>query len=128
MKIIDQILRMQELQALMKELDDAKAPLQEEYDKLRLFDIPNAMSEQDTTSIKGEWGRCTLQADLSVQVSDKPGLHEWLKGNGFGDLIVPTVNSQTLKAFVKEQLGKGTPLPETIITINPFSRAVLYKK
>ena len=126
--IIENILRMQELQAAMKELDEVKKPLQEEYDRLRLFDIPNAMSEQDTTSIKGEWGRCTLTADLTVQVKSKPDLHKWLEEQGFGDMIVPTVNAQTLKAFVKEQMGNGSPLPDEVIVINPFSRAVLYAK
>lgn len=128
MNLIESILRMKELDKLMSELDDVKKPLQAEYDKLRLHDIPNAMAEQDTTSIKGEWGRCTLTADLSVKVEDKLRLHEWLEQTGFKDLIVPTVNAQTLKSFVKEQIGNGSELPEEIIKISPFSRAVLYAK
>lgn len=127
MALMDDIMRMQELGKMMDELEDCIKPLRMEYDRLRLFDIPNAMAEQETTSVKGPWGRCTLTADLTVKVEDKLRLHGWLEETGFKDMIVPTVNAQTLKAFVKEQLGNGSPLPDEIITINPFSRAVLYK-
>ena len=129
-ELMSKILQMKELQARMDRGKALLAELQKEYDKLRLFDIPNAMSEMDTSSIKGEWGRCTLTGDLTVSVKDKEGLHKWLKDNDLADLIVPQVNSQTLKAWVKEQLiagGGASPVPETIIVINPFSRAVLYK-
>ena len=128
MALMDNILRMQELGAQMEELKIATEILREEYDKLRLHDIPNEMAEQDTTSLKGAWGRCTLTTDLNVKVKDKIGLHRHLEEEGAGDLIVPTVNAQTLKSWVKEQMGKGTlPLPEAIAEIAPFSRAVLYK-
>lgn len=128
--LIDKIMEMKALQARMDKGKALLSELQEQYDKLRLFDIPNMMAEQDTTSVKGQWGRCTLTGDLTVKVLDKAGLHEWLESNEFGDLIVPQVNAQTLKAFIKEQLIAGggvAPVPETIVTINPFSRAVLYK-
>lgn len=128
MALIDKILRMQELDAQMEELKAAAAILREEYDKLRLHDIPNEMAEQDTTSLKGAWGRCTLTTDLNVRVKDKLALHKHLEDEGAGDLIVPTVNAQTLKSWVKEQMGSGTlPLPVEIAEISPFSRAVLYK-
>lgn len=128
--LIDNIMRMKELAARMERGKALMSELQEEYDKLRLFDVPNQMAEQDTTSLKGEWGRCTLTSDLTVKVKDKQALHVFLIENGSGDLIVPQVNAQTLKAWVKEQLiakGGVEPLPDTIAQINPFSRAVLYK-
>lgn len=122
-----------QMKALQKRMDNGKellATLQKEYDQLRLHDIPNAMSEMDTSSIKGEWGRCTLTGDLTIKVKEKEELHKWLKDNNFADLIVPQVNAMTLKAWVKEQLISGggvIPVPEQIIVISPFSRAVLYK-
>lgn len=127
--LIDMILEMKSLQAELDELNEAKRVLQERYDKLRLFDIPAAMAEQnDVRSITGEFGRVTLQTDLSVKVLvDKAVLHQYLNDSGNGDLIVPTVNAQTLKAFVKEQMINGTPVPDSIIEAKPFSRAVLYK-
>jgi hypothetical protein len=34
-----------------------------------------------------------------------------------------TVHPQTLKAFVREQLGEGAPLPLELFGIHPYSRA-----
>lgn len=121
------IKKMKEIGEELDAIDEARKPIQAEYDKLRLFDIPNMMAEDELTSLKGEFGRCTLTADLSVSVKDKVSLHKWLEEGGNGSLIIPTVNAQTLKAFVKEQLRNGEELPEEILKISPFSRAVIYK-
>lgn len=126
-ELVKLILQMKSIGEELDAIDEARKPIQAEYDKLRLFDIPNAMAEDDLTSIKGEFGRCTLTADLSVSTPDKLALHKWLKDTGNESLIVPTVNAQTLKAFVKEQLRNGEELPEEIMKISPFSRAVIYK-
>lgn len=129
MNLVELILRMKDLQDEIEHFDTIIKDLRARYDQLRLFDIPNAMAEAgDTRSITGDFGRCTLTADLHVKTPDKFALHAWLNESGNGSLIVPTVNAQTLKAFVKEQLVNGTPPPETIIQVSPFSRAVLYKK
>ena len=112
------------------ELNEMKKALQERYDQLRLFDIPNTMAENnDIRSITGDFGRCTLSSDLHVKViGGKVELHKWLEDSGNGDLIVPTVNAQTLKAFCKEQLQNGEQLPEEVLAISPFTRAVIYAK
>lgn len=129
MELIDAIMKMKELGVLIDELNEHKKALQADYDQLRLHDIPNMMAENgDMRSVTGEFGRCTLTGDLTIKVSDRPQLHQWLEESGNGSLIVPTVNAQTLKAFVKEQLQNGEQLPEKIITISPFVRAVLYAK
>lgn len=127
MALKDKIAEMKALKERIDKGEELLKQLREQYDKLRLFTVPEAMMEQDMTSIRGEFGRCTLQGDLTVKVFDKEKLHEWLEGSGFGALIVPTVNAQTLKSFVKEQQGAGTMLPEDILQVNPFTRAVLYK-
>lgn len=127
-QLVELILKMKELQAEIDEHETYTKALRKEFDQLRLFDIPNMMAELDTTSIRGEYGRCTLTSDLHVSVLDKVKLHEWLEEGGNGSLIVPTVNAQTLKAFCKEQVKSGEiELPEEILKISPFSRAVLYK-
>jgi len=43
-------------------------------------------------------------------------------------LIQPTVNAQTLKAFVKERMKAENELPDGILKVTPFSRAVIYTK
>lgn len=121
------IKRMKNIGAQLDALDVISKSLRSEYDKLRLFDIPSTMAEDDLTSVKGEFGRCTLTSDLNVSASDKQGLHKWLEETGNGGLIVPTVNYQTLKAFCKEQMINGEELPEDIIKVSPFSRAVIYR-
>lgn len=127
----ERILRMEALQNEIDALKDVLAPLVEEYDRIRLYDIPNMMAEQDIRSISGVFGskgRCTLQGDLNVKVVEKMMLHAWLEDTGNGALIVPTVNHQTLKAFCKEQILNGVELPEDVVQVQPFSRAVLYVK
>lgn len=127
-QLLDLIYRMQALQEEIDEKDAILKEIRKRYDQLRLFDIPNLMAEMDVTSTKGTWGRCTLQGDLHVSVLDKLGLHGWLNEEGHGSLIVPTVNAQTLKAFCKEQMTSGNELPDNILKLSPFTRAVLYKK
>ena len=129
-QLTDKILEMRVLQERMDKGKELMKSLQAQYDKLRLDVIPGIMSESDMTSTKGAFGRCTLTGDMHVKVGDKVALHGWLTDNGFGDLIVPQVNAQTLKSFVKEQTIAGggvCPLPESIVKIEPFTRAVLYK-
>lgn len=127
--LVKLIEEMKELGDAIDELNEAKKGLQSRYDQLRLFDIPAAMAEAgDMRSTTGAFGRCTLQTDLGVKVlGSKQELHQWLIDGGNGALIVPTVNAQTLKAFVKEQMINGETIPETLIEAKPFSRAVLYK-
>jgi hypothetical protein len=126
-KLTDLIEEMDRVRGQLDALDEVWKPLQKRYDELRLGEIPAEMAAEDITSIKGGFGRCTLQSDLHVSAPNKILLHDWLKDTGNGALIIPTVNAQTLKAFCKEQMGKGAELPATVLNINPFSRAVIYK-
>jgi len=119
---------MKELGDELDALDEAKKPLQKRYDELRLELIPGSMAEEDITSLTGGFGRCTLTSDLYVSAPSKPLLHEWLKEIGEDDLIQPTVNAQTLKAFVKERMKAENELPDGILKVTPFSRAVIYTK
>ena len=129
MTLTDLILEMKQLQEDLDAIKEAEKQVRDRYDKLRLFEIPAAMAEDgDVRSITGEFGRVTLTTDLGVKVLvDKSQLHEYLTETGNAALIVPTVNAQTLKAFVKEQMINGTPVPDTIVEVRPFARAVLYK-
>lgn len=126
--ITDLIEEMKSLGDRLDALDAEKKPLQAEYDRLRLEAIPSAFAEEDITSVTGGFGRCTLTSDLYVSAPNKQALHEWLESSGNGDLIQPTVNAQTLKAFVKEQMKAETELPDGLLKVTPFSRAVIYVK
>lgn len=126
-KLTDLIEEMDRVRARMDEMDLEWKPLQKRYDELRLGEIPAEMAAEDVTSIKGGFGRCTLQSDLHVSAPNKVKLHSWLEDTGNGDLIIPTVNAQTLKAFCKEQMKAGSELPADVLNVTPFSRAVIYK-
>jgi len=126
-KLTDLIKEMDGVRAKLDGLDLLWKPLQKRYDELRLNDIPAEMADEDVRSITGDFGRCTLQSDLHVSAPDKMKLHSWLEETGNGSLIIPTVNAQTLKAFCKEQMTNGTELPESVLKVTPFSRAIIYK-
>jgi hypothetical protein len=124
--LTDLIDHMKEVQDELAALETKRKPLQKELDQLRLTDIPAEMAEEDITSVTGGFGRCTLTSDLYVQVQDKEALFDWLENSGNGDMIQPTVNAQSLKAFCKEQMREGTQLPDDTLKLTPFSRAVIY--
>lgn len=126
--LTDLIERMKALGDQLDAIDEERKPIQKEYDQLRLEAIPSAMAEEDIRSLTGGFGRCTLTGDLYVSAPDKMKLHNWLKESGNESLIQPTVNAQSLKAFVKEQMSKDAELPEDVLNITPFSRAVIYVK
>lgn len=126
--LTDLIQRMKTLGEQLGAIDEERKPLQKEYDRLRLEAIPSAMAEEDIRSLTGGFGRCTLTGDLYVSAPDKQALHDWLRESGNDALIQPTVNAMSLKAFCKEQMDKGRELPEGVLKITPFSRAVIYTK
>ncbi|MBT8489905.1 MAG: hypothetical protein KJN62_02535 [Deltaproteobacteria bacterium] len=48
------------------------------------------------------------------QVLDKPNLHDWLRENGYADLLVENVNSATLSAVMRELEDEGGDIPDSI--------------
>jgi hypothetical protein len=93
-------------------------------DVVRLELIPIAMEDAGITSVNiAGVGRLGLTGDLYLSVKDKAGLYNWLNDNGLGDLIQPTVNSSTLKAFIKGRIKGGADYPEDLVSVTPFTRA-----
>jgi len=127
-KLTDLIQKMKELGEQLDAIDEDRKPIQKEYDQLRLEAIPSAMAEEDIRSLTGGFGRCTLIGYLYVSAPDKTKLHDWLRKSGNESLIQPTVNAMTLKAFVKDQMERDKELPDDVLKITPFSRAVIYTK
>lgn len=112
--------------------DDLEAQLAEvnaEFDVLRIELIPAKMEEQGIENIRYEGiGRVSLTADMWCHVQDKQGLFGWFRKNRLKDLITETVNSSTLKAFVKDRMkaGKATP-PAEVLKVEPYTRASITK-
>lgn len=129
-----------ELLALIKEMksySEKKEALEDElkiinarYDVLRLEAIPERMDSDGVENLRVEGiGRVSLTADMFVSIKGggKQGLYEWLDGHGLGDLIQPTVNASTLKAFVKRRIKEGKDYPEEFLNVTPVTRASITK-
>lgn len=98
-------------------------------DELRKRRIPEKMHELGLirpdgrgsfTHASGARVHLRVETYASVRRTDDAGqatdLHEralwqWLRESGHGDIIRETVNPMTLKAFCKERLEDGEPLP-----------------
>jgi hypothetical protein len=87
--------------------------------------IPDLFREQGVKTITIEGlGRVTVSNRTSCSMVDKEAGHSWLKQNGHGGLIQPTVNSSSLAAFAKSYTeDTGMDLPEDIFKVsrNPFT-------
>ena len=121
-----------QLRDLKREKDEAEAALKEinkKYDQLRKITIPEVMEATDPDlsklSIKGI-GTLYLKTDLYAGIKDKEAAFEWLRENGYSDLIGETINGSTLRAWMKEQLEEGTELPD-VFRCDPYRVAVLVK-
>lgn len=130
----------------------AKAPAEILYNNIRFTLIPTLMDEADITTIGVDGvGKCHLQDDITVKVTDAEGLKNWLTEQGSEDLITETVNAQTLAAYfrarmkanaeaVDKAMKAGTtdpeklqelqePLPSAqIVDIKPIVRAQLKRE
>jgi hypothetical protein len=92
--------------------------------------VPDKMAEQGLAGVPlADGGRIELRpkAYCSVRAGKKPDLEDWLHTVEAADLIQPTVNASTLKAFCKERLSHGEEIPEDIINYQPFVEATLIK-
>lgn len=81
------------------------ADITEEIEVIAIKTIPTRFAADGfkTLNLAGI-GRIQLASDAycTVQAGMGEELQEWLRRNGHGDLIKPTVNPSTLKSFVKE--------------------------
>lgn len=122
-----------EIKRLKQNVDDfnkAKVGWQKAYDYLTISVVPDRMDEDDIGTIKiNNVGRLQLGSDIrcSVPSDKKEDLKDWLKENGHGSMISDTINSSTLKAFVREMMKENKPYPKDLLKIEPYSRATVVK-
>lgn len=126
-----------------RQLKHAKAALEEqlkrinsEIDALRFTTIPEVFEKEMIERIRiAEVGTIYLQGDMHVSIvkNKDEGMdmtkdaHEWLRENGYGDIIIQYIHPSTLKALVKEQYRGGVTFPEELFKIKPFTEARLLK-
>jgi hypothetical protein len=128
----DLVLAMQKAQfrkvAIEADLKNANA----EFDVLRFELVPEKMDEDGVERVSYDGvGRVSLTPDLRVNTpaGAKPNLFAWFKSKKLGDLIVPSVNASTLKAWVKQRIKEGKELPPSeMLNVTPITRASITKE
>lgn len=122
--------RLAELRDQISSKESEVSLLKQEREILQKKVLPEKMSADgmQNVTVKGV-GRLSIRPDMQVSVlaENRMLLQRWLKDNGFGELVVETINSSTLKAFVKEQVNEGNDLPFDLINIHAFEQVTLTK-
>ena len=109
-KLTQKIINMYNMKERIDYKKEQLKELNKAYDKMRLEEIPNLMDDEgiEKVSVEGV-GTLYLTSDVyaSIPAPSRDGAFEWLRDHGYGDLVKETVNSSTLKAFVKGVFERG---------------------
>lgn len=114
-----------ESKRLVDELEATLKGAKAQLDDIRKRRLPEKMQELGMVGPSGRGGfthssgakvhlRVEVWANIRKEVAEET--YAWLKDNGHGDIIKETVNAQTLRAFAKERIEDGEPLPPGITT------------
>lgn len=114
--IVQNGLRLKELLNKKKDLEAALSNLNSEIEdhQIKFVELMEMHSMQKFSI--NDVGTFYLSSDLFPRILDRELLFQDLKARGAGDLIKPTVNAQTLKAYVKECLESKNEIPKGIET------------
>ena len=118
------------MSALKRQYDQMKKESTEvwnEYNDYRYNKIPELAEDLGITG--GTFpgiGRLTIRDELTAKQTDKVKLYGWMCDNGHEDMLQSTINSSTLRAFVREQIKQSNPVPDGV-EINAYPIAVLTK-
>jgi len=124
---------MLDLKSNVDELEALLKTTKEQYDGLRKRRLPDLMQELGLVGPDGKGGfthssgaSIYLKVDVYAYCKKEyePAFFAWLRANGHGDIIRETVHPSTLKAFAKERVQDGEPLPPQL-TVTPETTAVL---
>ena len=131
-KPIEEVIR--DMATMGERKEEAEAQLtaiNKEYDYLRMNLVPKLFDNMGVSNMNMPGlGRVGLTSDIyaSIQAGMKDEAYVWLDDIGSGDLVSKTVNSSTLKAFLKRRLLSGDDVPDTLFKITPFTRASITRK
>lgn len=114
------------------ELSEMKKGYNVLYDGFSQEHVPDTLREQGVKNITIEIPgvgnrRFQMSNRWACTILDKDAGFQWLRENGLGDLIKPTVNAQTLAATAKnlsEESGKDMPPDIFKTSINTFTSVV----
>lgn len=114
----------------LAEASEAKSAIQKRYDHLRYVAIPEKMQEEGVRNMTFEdIGRVQTTSEIRVTVpaANKEELQEWFRENEMGEMVQPTINSSSLKAWAKERLKAGEEIPSDLIKVEAYERASITK-
>lgn len=118
------------LKAEKDRLEEELKSVNKQITKLSDTDIPEYMDENEIEKISVEGvGTLFLTTKIyaNVKSENKEAFYDWLRETGNGALVQEYVFPASLKAFAKEQLGEGKPLPE-ILDARLYQSATLRRK
>jgi hypothetical protein len=86
------------------------------------------MEAAGVTSIAIEGKNCHRKLDRYFSLKDKEQGFKWLRDNGLGHLILPTVNSQSLSSEMKTFQAEGGEIDTDLIGEKQVQRIGIRKK
>ena len=99
------------------------------YEQIRKSLLVTALEDAGMDRVRvPNVGTVALASDIyaGIPASNRSEAYEWLADNGYGDVIIPTVNAGTLKSLVKEQMRQGVEFPD-LFRIEPYTYVKLSK-
>lgn len=121
------------LEAVEDQAKIVKTLLGDHVDFFKKGVLPEMLTEQDVRSMKveGTLGKFNLilQGDMYVNIpaGNKQEVLNWLKENGYSDMVKEDVSASTFGAFVKTAYNDGTAYPEELIKTTPYSKVTIRK-
>lgn len=111
-------------------IKEAREALEGMKDMLSKDQVPEAMRAAGVKTITVEGvGRVTISHRYSVSMIDKIVGHRWLEDHDMGDIIIPTVNAQTLSSSIREWgEAKGEEPPTDIFKVSTSAYTSITKK
>jgi len=119
--------RLQKLKEHEKQLEDETKSVNAEIEEVET-QLAGLMVDQEMQNFtrNGRMFYLNTKVYASAVAERKAELYEWLKENGYGDLVYETVNANSLAAFVREQLEEADELPEGLAgMVNVFEKTTV---
>lgn len=130
MSVPELAITLKNLKERLEEMGVIKTEIQKAYDFLSIAILPDRMDEEGIQTLKiKDVGRLQSKTDIrcSVPAKNKEAVAEWLNEHGHGSMISETINSSTLKAFVREMMKEDKEWPKDLLKVEPYSRATVVK-
>lgn len=121
------ITRFVEVRALKDRAKEVNSTVNGIAERLASEFLPAALGRVGLTTASHRLGRVALTSRTSATILDKPQAFTWLRAHKLGELIIETVNAQTLSATAADLMERGDELPDKIFKVSIHTYASLTK-